>query len=354
MPVVTINNDNVTMVASTSGAMGVTIYDILYGAVNEIPVDNYTFTVTAKDGFLVISSEISGALGLTSFVISADGKTGTLNYDIDSNADIFIKTDVVQPPNIDVTGFNQLYLVDRVILEALSKERFEEGTGDAVGIVDIGKYFINILELPFPIKEDIKGNKTSIKIASLQLVTEAIQLLSDSMPIDLGTIFIPSKYNNTYDYINTDVRLHLPFSQTIELDINYSISQTIDITYIIDLYTGDTTINITSTKLDNEIIFNDNIKIGKNIPFIQKNGDVTGNLSTSNGINNNIFTAFIEVIRNKPHEINSVFNTDMLKQTTLINESGFIGVSNVILNTEASLQEKNNIVSLLKSGVFIK
>ena len=353
MSIVTINNDNVTMVASSSGAMGVTTYDILYGVSNDIPVDNYTFTVTAKDGFLVLSSAISGAMGLTSFEISADGKTGTLNYDVDSNADIFIETDVVQP-NIDVVGFNQLYLVDKDILESLSTERFEEGTGDAVGIIDIGQYFINILELPFSINEDIKGNKTSIKIASLQLVTEAIQLLNDSMSVDLGTIFIPSKYNNTYDYINTEVRLHLPFSQTIELDINYSISQTIDTTYIIDLYTGDTTINITSTKLDNEIIFNDTIKIGKNIPFIQKNGDVTGNLSTSNGINNNIFTAFIEVIRNKPHEINSVFNTDMLKQTKLINESGFIGVSNVILNTEATLQEKNNIVSLLKSGVFIK
>ena len=321
------------------------------------PVDiSYDLTLNAETGFLIESVSMIDSAGFpVSFIVSEDGSTayhnnfdGLSNYN--NGVTIEIVTTVKQPPS-GVSGFNHLYLVNKEILNNLSNERFLD-SGD---VVDLGIYMINVLEIPFKINDELIGLETQIKLGNYLLSTKAIEILNDEVIFDVGNIIVPSKYYNSYDYMNTNVYLHLPFSKIIELDINYSISQTINIKYVVDLYSGDTTININSTKLNGEIILNESVKIGRNIPFVsQNNNGVTGDISINNGVNNKIYNAFIEVIRNKPHEINSVFNTDMLKQTTLINESGFIGVNNVILNTEASLQEKNNIVSLLKSGVFIK
>ena len=354
LPLVTMNNDSVTITAMRVDAFtGDTItYNIDYGVENQIPVSNYDFTATVPTGTRITSCYITIDGIDTQFNIATNEESGTLNIDITSNADIFIDIIVDTPPQVVNTGFNNLYLVDTETLISLTTERFQRVFSDSsISVIDIGDFFIEVLELPFPINEQIKGVIKPIKTGEYQLETQAVQLISDTINVNLGSIDIPSKYNNTYDYINTNVNLHLPFSHTVEININYAISQTLNITYMVDLYSGETTVNITSTKLNDELIFNDSIKIGRSIPFLKSNGE---KYPVINGINNNLYTAFIEVIRNKPYEINGVFNTDMLRQTTLINETGFMRVNNVILNTEASLQEKNNIVSLLKSGVFIK
>jgi len=354
LPLVTMNNDSVTITAMRVDAFtGDTItYNIDYGVENQIPVSNYDFTATVPTGTRITSCYITIDGIDTQFTIATNEESGTLNIDITSNADIFIDIIVDTPPQVVNTGFNNLYLVDTETLISLTTERFQRVFSDSsISVIDIGDFFIEVLELPFPINEQIKGVIKPIKTGEYQLETQAVQLISDTINVNLGSIDIPSKYNNTYDYINTNVNLHLPFSHTVEININYAISQTLNITYMVDLYSGETTVNITSTKLNDELIFNDSIKIGRSIPFLKSNGE---KYPVINGINNNLYTAFIEVIRNKPYEINGVFNTDMLRQTTLINETGFMRVNNVILNTEASLQEKNNIVSLLKSGVFIK
>ena len=355
---VSINNENAVL--TMTGVNNPNFFTIEYGTpkmVDSVTADgssmtSYDMLVTPNNGFLIDSAKIpDGGGGYATFTVSADGTQATINsynglYGM-SSMQVEIVTLVDQPPQ-DVSGFNHLYLVNKSILGKVSSERFL--TGD----VDLGKYMINVLELPFPLNADVLGLETQIRLGTYLLETKAIELKNDELSLDLGSIIIPSKFNNSYDYLNTNTYLHLPFSQTIELDVSYSVSQTIEILYIVNLYTGETTINITSTKLNGEIVYNENLKIGKNIPYIVKGGEIIGEQSKNNGLNNQVFTAFIEVIRNKPYESNNPFNDDTMIQTKLINETGFMRVNNVILNTEASLQEKNNIVSLLKSGVFVK
>ena len=347
-----ITNPNVILSMFDINAQFEVIIDSTMGSVT-IAESTYDNTVTANEGFIIEGVTVRNDSGtFFDFLISADGKTATLdNHIVDYVFTPYITTEIPVPPS-NVTGFNHVYLVDGTILTEISKIRF----GSSTETIDLGEYIINVLELPFPISPDIKGIDSKIEFGPNIVETTAIALNNDELNISLGEIIIPNKYSNSYDYLNTNVFLHLPFSDKIELDVNYSIGEIIKLNYIVNLYTGETTINIISSKLNDEAIYSEKIKIGKNIPFVKKQGGVYGTSNQINltALNNQVFNPFIEVIRNKPHEINSVFNTDMLKQTKLINEIGFIGVSNVILNTEATLQEKNNIVSLLKSGVFIK
>lgn len=324
----------------------------------KIKAKRILITLNTNEGFVFDSVDSwSNAGDYLEFSISTDKKIATLEIDVNfSSLDIIVNTVASQPEppeNSDgVTGFNHLYLVDKTILKSISKERF--GVSNGENVVDLGQYIINVLELPFEIDNSIKGLKTPIKLGKHLLETEAIELIDDEININLGKIYVPNKYNNVYDYVNTDIYLHLPFSEKLKLDVEYVINETIGINYIIDLYSGETTINITSSKIGGNIIHSQKIKIGRNIPFIRKSGDVTGDIIQNNGLNNKIYKPFIEVIRNKPYEMDNPFNDDILVKTNLIHEKGYVIVENIILNTIASLEEKERILTVLKRGVYIK
>lgn len=358
MSVVTITVDNENVTGTVKDLDSNVTVPLKKDTPAKINAKHVLITLTANNGFVFDSAGGWSAGGdYLEFSISADGKTATLETDsIILRLDINAKTIVAQPSppaNSDgVTGFNHLYLLDKTILKSISKERFFAEEGD--NVIDLAQYILNIVELPFEIDDSLKGLETPITLGRHLLETKAIELLDDEISINLGEIYVPNKYNNVYDYVNTDVYLHLPFSEKIKLDVEYVINETVGIHYIIDLYSGETTINITSTKIGGNIFHSQKIKIGRNIPFIRKSGDVTGDTTSNNGLNNKIYQPFIEVIRNKPYELDNPFNDDITVKTKLINEKGYVVVDNILLNTNASLDEKNRIIRTLQSGVYIQ
>ena len=135
------------------------------------------------------------------------------------------------------------------------------------------------------------------------------------MTIDLGEIYVPRKHNNSYDYMNTDALLHLPFSNAIDLDLEYVIGCHVGVKYVLDLYSGYVTINISSSRV-NKVIRSETLKIGRDIPFIRRvGGDTINQLSTSGGVNNGVLTPFIELVRNKIHNESSIFKNDVTHST---------------------------------------
>lgn len=255
----------------------------------------------------------------------------------------------VEPPTPNVTGFNHLYLVDKNILKSLAGERFVTGSDKTI---DLGTFIINVLELPFKVDDSLKGVESNITLGHTLANTKAVELLNDELIIDFGTIHVPNKFNNSYDYMNTEIRLHVPFSNIINLDVNYVVGYDVNVKYIIDLYTGEATINVISSKI-NKVIHSENVKIGRNIPFIRFNNDVVNNISSKNGVNNETLSPYIEVVRNIPY-YDDVFNNDVVTYGKLNNVKGYVEVNNIILNSSATQQEKNDIVNLLRNGVFIK
>lgn len=285
-------------------------------------------------------------------------ETSTLPYSYTVNdGDVLDFTGVIfrdsPPPVKQVSGFNYIYSVDRTILKSLANERFEKITsGDnvTIEIIDLGQYIIDVLEIPFKIPDEMLDIEQSIVLGHKILNTKAIEIINDELIINIGDIEVPSIYNNTYDYINTDINLYLPYANSISLTSDFVIGETISVKYIIDLYSGNTTINVLSTK--NEIIVSKNTQIGKEIPFLNGTSNaIMFNNKNVYSLNNGIKQAFIEVSRNIP--INNIYSNMIPECVQLKKLTGFITVNEIDLKIKGTLEEKQNIEILLKNGVYI-
>jgi len=134
------------------------------------------------------------------------------------------------------------------------------------------------------------------------------------------------------------------------------IGQTLSIVYIIDAYTGLATINIKSTFTNNTVITLQadlGISIPNATPSIL-NGTILSNGDISVGGDNGILTPFVEIYSENPILADGIFTVPVLDENVLLNETGYIEVNNIDLICDATTNEKNDIISLLKGGIFIK
>lgn len=335
---------------------------------NNISNGLYRATATALDGWEFVSLKCRGKdkwgdFPTYNFTVSEDGKTATFE-DFKLGGDgiklkaTFDLLDTVMreatKPLPEYLGFNHVYLMTPQQLIDFTKERFVGGTIEKQ--IDLGQYIINILELPFKIDETLLGSIMNIVVGNVNMNTQGTEILNDELKIDVGNIVIPSTYNNGYDYTSTNVLLHLPYARTVELPLEYTINQTINVEYIINLYTGDTTLNVRSSKVNDVIFFSTTFKLGRNIPFIKNTGsqEVIGTQQPNTPVNNGLFKAFIEVVRNKPHGIDNPFNETTSEEVRLGDVKGYVKVDDFNVSTVATLKEYEYIKSILKEGVLIK
>ena len=306
----------------------------------------YYVDVTPKEGIVLESVYYNDGLGQEIDLPINESGVASLNINgdyIPSECELYIT--VTTPIVTDVAGFTHLYKVDKNILNDVSKQRW--------GTQDLGQYIINLIEIPFPVT-DLETREHEIQLGNTSLPTQAIELNNDRLVIDLGNITVTGKYHNVYDYLNTDIRLHLPFSDTIDLDVTYVMDGTISVKYILDLYTRNMTINVISDKINN-IIETQTTNVGREIPFQTNNKmNVQGSITNVGGVDNGLLSAFIEVVRNNPIEQNSMFSDEVTEITTLQNMSGYVTVNNINLQTNATYDEQRQIKSILNSGVYIK
>lgn len=248
--------------------------------------------------------------------------------------------------------FNNVYKIDSNILKELMKEKIIVSSGETAEYLDKSEFIINVLELPYIVDSSLIDDVDSfINLGDFTSKVKAPKLKQDRLILDMGTITIPKKFNNSYDYINTDINLHLPFNKAVKLNPEYVIGFDLKIEYIIDVYTGDTTINIISSNGD-IVIDSIGSTIGRDIPIIMVDKKI-GRMSKENSLMNGIDTPFIEVIRNKVVDYN-IFNNMVLKQSKLKDVKGYLKVDEINLETTATLQEQEEIKMLLKQGINIK
>ena len=283
------------------------------------------------------------------FTKSADGSTLTIPTPPDADVKLFQNYEAIAKIT-SISGFVNLYSPTADELQALSKERFY--TLSAENTVDYGQFITAVYVCPLEIPAENLGDKGTINLGKFNATTKATLLKNYRSNVPCGTISVPAKYNNVYDYINTTCTLYIPFFAPIVLQNDFVIGQTVTVDLVIDWYSGTASYNVSST-FNNAIFASGTANIVTQIPFIQKQNNTVVN-QISNVANYTVDTARIEVTRNKPyHATGSIFGKPVIEFVTIGDLSGYAEFSNVELIGNATETEKKSIESLLKSGVFI-
>lgn len=319
---------------------------------DKIAEGKQTITFTANDGYEfknygdikvgVISSSISD--------FSDDLKYAYANiYNV--NGDVTLSLSASKHTE-QIGKFVNLYNTNDIELNRLSEVRFYNVGGGSTEIVDYGSFIYNLMSLPFEIPSDMLIDEATIQLGNYDSNVASTLIKGHLLNINIGNIFVDEKYHNVYDYINTECYLHLPFIEKMLMNVEYVINHTITINYVIDLYTGKSTVNIISD-FTGKVVASKPFDIGYKIPFIsEQNNTLVSELQTM--VDNDIRTAFIEVVRNIPYDVNTPFGKDTIDYGKLEDYEGYIEVNNIILNVTATNAEKSEIEMLLKQGVFIR
>ena len=302
--------------------------------------------IVADDGFIFLNEFKYKQAGVTKYLNKSDDNK-MLYKDLDTRGlnlnDVY--TAVTAPKTM--TSFVHLYKTNDNELSALAKARFKDVSGNTV---DYGQYISALYRIPVDLS-NITGDTSNIMLGQYDSMVASTLLNQYLMDIDGGTITIPEKFSNAYDYLTTECILHLPFLDEINLPPHYVVNQTINIKYKLDLYSGILTASIYSSYL-NSIVANTSGVIVTNIPFIQKQTDNVIN-SLTKVFTNLIPTAFMEVTRNIPYDNVNVFGKECVDFDMIGNKTGYLKCDNVSLVSKATKNEKDEILSLLKDGIIL-
>ena len=310
-------------------------------------------TITADPGYFFqtdfeYSFEDIGTV-TRQFTKSADGSTLTIPNPPDADIHLFQAYTAIEKIE-SISGFVNLYSPTAEELQALSKERFYSLSAE--NVVDYGQFITAVYICPLEIPSDNLGDKGTINLGKFTATTKSTLLKNYRSNVPCGTITVPAKYKNVYDFINTTCTLYLPFFVPIVIQNDFVIGQTVSVDLVIDWYSGTASYNISST-FNNAIFASGTANIVTQIPFIQKQNNTVVN-QISNVSNYPVDTARIEVTRNKPYNANdSIFGKPVIEFVTIGDLSGYAEFDRVELTGNATADEKQDIESLLKSGVFI-
>lgn len=268
----------------------------------------------------------------------------------------FLVQTVLAPPE-NVRGFNNVYEITKEQLREVTQQRFQVvgGSLDNPEKKDLGINILGLVEIPLKLDPSLVVGQQNVYLGDFQTTVNANFLSVDVLNLDLGVINIPRSSNNLLDYINTTALIHLPYSNPINIDINYVIGEEIGIQYAINLYDGLATINISSSKLG-DIVATANVDMNIKIPFGNIESFPNGNSPNDVKLGgfNGIFKPYIELVKNESLNADKLFTIPVTDESLLSGNLGFIQVEQIDLKSLASSSEKDMIINTLKQGVIIK
>ena len=309
----------------------------------------YTFTFTADDGYSFESLMTFTMDNITrnitptgkklfSYKIVASGSSDfPISFELSASEDIEVDNEIINTFRLT----NEQY-------QKLSKLKMIKTDGSEI---DYSPFVLKSYIYPMFLSEDLFKKERNIIVGDYDTTIKAIPLNKNVVSFNLGSIKVDEKYNNIYDYINTQTNINIPYHQPIQLDYNMVIGYTISVEYVVDFYTGDVTVNIHSTCKDTPI-YSDTFNPTTPIPLFTNVGTVSNGIGTKTI--NDVNRVSLEVIRNIPYNIKTPFGSEVLVYEQLKNCTGFIKVENIILDSNATSSEKEKIISMLKNGVDIK
>lgn len=292
----------------------------------------------------------SGGISYAGFNVSEDGKTATLTFAKNQYAR-YISLIATTSQKTEVVGTNNVYSITPNILVELNNKRFVIENNQ---LVDYGQYILSVLQLPFDLDSSLILAPENIQLANINIGVEAPVVNTDILTVDLGSINVVGENQNMLDYANTTAVLYLPYCQPVNIDLQHVIDETISIIYKVDCYTGIANVLISSTST-NDVIINQNVDLGINIPMANnRTTKAVDNSNVSVGGDNGIKTPFITIVRNESVLSDGFFTVPVIDESVLTGLTGYVRIEDVNLLGDTMLNEKESIVSKLKSGVIFK
>lgn len=311
---------------------------------------------SVKEGFEIVYITSQDAdFSPIEWTVQNEGMTAFINYDY-TFTDVFTGAEVNQP-EAEAIGTNNVYLIDGDILKVVNTERFERiGSGESSQIMDFGQFILGLIYLPTELPAEGVLEPAFIKLAKKELPVKAPELKSDTIFLEMGEIDVPASFGDSRDFMNTLCRLHLPNAPSIVVEPEYIIGQTLSIEYLVDAYTGETSVTLYSTKTGKYAFHMHRVSLGISVPYATSSRqDFTlGNANIDIGGDNKVTTPFVEVVRNESPLAEKFFSVPITDEATLSQQSGYIEVENVELDFQALGDEKRQIENQLASGVIIK
>lgn len=261
---------------------------------------------------------------------------------------------VTEQVEAEASGNNNIYIVDRKIMQTVNYERFAKTvTGDSV--IDFGRFILGLIEIPTEVPEEYLLDEDFIQLGEVVLTAKATQLSTDVLNIDMGLISVPETYGDLRDFQNTVCNLHLPYASSITVEPVYIIGQDLRVEYLVDVYNGKVTINLYSTIVGDECFYTHNSDLGISIPYaaFAETSTYLGNSNIKLGGDNKLTGAYVEVLRNESPLTNKFFSAPIVDEDEIINHTGFIKVEEIDLKINGSYSEKQKVIEALNEGVII-
>ena len=241
------------------------------------------------------------------------------------------------------TGYEHNYLITDTELSAFSRDRIWDGASDSgIELYDVSAYINNLIELPFVVKTD--SSLVNIAVGKKQSNVLSHETNNRFITLDLGTIKVPAKYNNGYDYQNKTIKLFTPFVPPITINNENAIENTIHIVYKIDISTGNLTVNLYN---DTVLFFTGINNVASELPFLNK----TKNTIISHNVHfndNDIRQPYIVVTREEPILNNDYYPT--IERGIIKNYNGSVRVR-LLNNIHIPNNELTDLARQLESGV---
>lgn len=212
-------------------------------------------------------------------------------------------------------------------------------------LVDLSKYILSFVSLPLDV--ETIGNK-EITLNSIKTGVYSNYINDNIITLDFGNIIINGIYNNSIDYKNTDIIIYLPFIGNQKLENKLYMNNEINLSYIIDLFTGDL---IAILKINDDIIDTFSGKCGYNIPFITqaKNNDLNIKIYG----NNNLLNDYVPKVFIKSNNVNNNVYIDTVFYSKLDQLTDFNIIDDIELsNNELNKTDIDNLINTLKNGVI--
>lgn len=259
---------------------------------------------------------------------------------------------------VDTDTTNNTYQITPRELRNLEALKLKEFDVNGVEIADYSNLLVGVMRYPFSIPANLKGSYGGIYLGHKKYdEVKATDIITDIITIDLGVINCVGQYKDLRDYANAEAILRLPHLSSVNLDLEYVIDQTIGVKYVVNLINGETTVIITSSKLpiDNNTLLTLNATLGTPIPTAHKDGFNYQPIDTDNlrlGGVNDISSPTIDIVRNEQVNGGSMFTIPVKDSGLLTGFKGWTKIDDIVMTVNATQQEKQDIIGLLKTGVF--